>query len=134
MRIRQALTVTVSHASARTDVLDELGGYVQATDISPTYSTTYGELYGLDTDEDAADRKRNNRRAVSASAFSVTGASAGAPTTPFQLYSYTLLHERVADQPRTCSRRAAAAANLELAHGRCRIWDVRRARLRCTQC
>ena len=97
----QALTVPVSHASARTDVLDELSGYVQATDITPTYSTTYGERYGLDSDEQADDRRRTNRRAVSASAFAVTTGANGAPTTPFQLYSYTLLHEKVADQPRT---------------------------------
>ena len=91
--------VTVSHASARADVLDELGGYVQATDITPTYATTYGERYGLGIEDETDDRRR--RRGAGA-AFAPTGGAGAtaAPTTPFRLYSYTLLHETVAGEPR----------------------------------
>jgi len=84
-------------------VLDELAGYIQATDISPTYATEYGALYRIGSDDADDDDGSRSRRAVSTTVLGLglPMRHSNSPTAPFRLYSYVLLHEKQPGHERT---------------------------------
>jgi len=118
----QGLSPVISLAAARTDVLDELAGYIQATDISPTYATEYGALYRIGSDDADDDDGGRSRRAVSTTVLGLglPMRNSSTPTAPFRLYSYVLLHEKQpghkSTPPDYCASSAHVAPRLTPGH------------------